>query len=248
MPSNIITAISDMVIPSEADLRLFQNRYKSIICQEDAYFQELLRYIHLNPIRADIVPDIIKLDGYPWCRHAVIMRRRKHDWLDRNYVLRWSGKNDTESKNNYRCYVQEGVPLGSRPELGGEGLIRSLGSWSTVIFIRRHGQRDESDERILGNGNFVEKILKKAYDLIKKQLPENSQQKIIVRIMQGICDKREVNIKEIVSGSLCRFVSEAQRIIACRLVKDHGIPLPEVARHNGVSTSAVSKMIGNEVM
>jgi len=148
MPYSIITAISDMVIPPEADLRLFKNRYKSIICQEDAYFQELLRYIHLNPIRADMIPNIAQLDGYPWCGHAVIMGRRKHDWQDRGYALRWFSKNDNEAKNNYRRYVQEGIPLGSRPELVGGGLIRSLGSWSNVISIRRHGQRDVSDERI----------------------------------------------------------------------------------------------------
>ena len=94
----------------------------------------------------------------------------------------------------------------------------------------------------------MEKILEEADDLVKKQVPENSQQKIIVRIMQGIYDKREVNIKEIVSGSRRRFVSDARRIIACRLVKDHGIPLSEVARHIGVSPSALSKMIGSEVI
>ena len=94
----------------------------------------------------------------------------------------------------------------------------------------------------------METLTKEADNLVKKQLPKNSQQKIIVRIMQGICDTREVNIKEIVSGSRRRFVSEAQRIIACRLVKDHGLPLSEVTRNSGVSTSAVSKMIGSEVM
>ena len=49
----------------------------------------------------------------------------------------------------------------------GGGLIRSLGSWSNVISIRRHGERDLSDERILGNGDFVEKIIKEADDLVK---------------------------------------------------------------------------------
>lgn len=116
-----------------------------------------------------------------------------------------------------------------------------------MISMRRHGDRDLSDERILGNGDFVDQIIKEADDRVKKQLPANSQQKIIVKIMQEICDKREVNVKEIFSGSRRRFVSEARRIIACRLVKDHGIPLSEVARRVGVSISAVSKMIGSEV-
>ena len=59
----------------------------------------------------------------------------------------------------------------------------------------------------------METIIKEADDLVKKQLPENSQQEIIVRIMQEICDTREVNIKEIVSGSRRRFVSEARGLL-----------------------------------
>ena len=38
--------------------QLFQNRYKSIICQEDSYLLELVRYIHLNPLRAKAVVDL----------------------------------------------------------------------------------------------------------------------------------------------------------------------------------------------
>jgi putative transposase len=41
--------------------QLFQNRYKSIICQEDVYLKELVRYIHLNPIRAGIISEISEL-------------------------------------------------------------------------------------------------------------------------------------------------------------------------------------------
>jgi len=45
---------------------LFQNRYKSIICEEDPYLLELTRYIHLNPLRAGIVKNLGELRGYPW--------------------------------------------------------------------------------------------------------------------------------------------------------------------------------------
>jgi putative transposase len=185
-----------------------------------------------------------KLDAYPWCGHAVILGRRKHKWQDRDYSLRWFGNNEKEAKNYYRRYVQEGIPLGSRPELVGGGLIRSLGGWSNVLSLRRHGDRALSDERILGTGDFVEQIIKEADELVKRQLPEHSQKDIAVPIIQEICNEREVNIKELHSGSRRRFVSEARRMIACRLVEDYGIPLSEVARHVGVSTSAVSKMIG----
>mgnify|MGYP002154995327 CR=1 FL=1 len=45
---------------------LFQNRYKSIVCEEDPYLLELVRYIHLNPLRTDLVKEIRELDSYPW--------------------------------------------------------------------------------------------------------------------------------------------------------------------------------------
>ena len=51
---------------------LFQNRYKSSLCQEDSYLLELVRYIHLNPLRAKLVMNIGSLEGYPSAGHGVI--------------------------------------------------------------------------------------------------------------------------------------------------------------------------------
>ena len=52
---------------------LFQNRYKSILCEEDAYLKELVRYIHLNPLRAGLVKNLVDLGSYPYSGHSVLM-------------------------------------------------------------------------------------------------------------------------------------------------------------------------------
>jgi putative transposase len=57
---------------------LFQNRYKSVVCEEDPYLLELIRYIHLNPLRAGLVNDLRELDKYPWTGHSGILGRRKN--------------------------------------------------------------------------------------------------------------------------------------------------------------------------
>ena len=57
---------------------LFQNRYKSIVCEEDPYLLELIRYIHLNPLRAGLVNDLKELDKYPWTGHSAILGRCKN--------------------------------------------------------------------------------------------------------------------------------------------------------------------------
>ena len=54
---------------------LFQNRYKSTVCQEEPYFRELIRYIHLNPLRVGSVQDLAELDRYPWSGHSALLGR-----------------------------------------------------------------------------------------------------------------------------------------------------------------------------
>jgi len=66
--------------------QLFQNRYKSILCREDPYLKELVRYIHLNPLRAKLVHDLKEVDTYPWCGHAVVMNKTENTWQNINYV------------------------------------------------------------------------------------------------------------------------------------------------------------------
>ena len=127
---------------------LFQNRFKSIVCQEDVYLRELVRYIHLNPLRAGIVSDLSHLNGYKYCGHAAVMGKRAWKWMDTKYVLSYFGKTVSKARDQYNSYVKEGVALGSRPELVGGGLIRSLGGWEAVKRMRMGGQeRVKGDQR-----------------------------------------------------------------------------------------------------
>jgi putative transposase len=154
---------------------LFQNRYKSIVCDEDAYFQELVRYIHLNPLRAEMVKNMSELDRYPWCSHSAVMGRRKSEWQDSDYVLSWFGRNKGDARKAYRRYVQEGIEMGRREELVGGGLIRTLGGWSQVISLRQSGDRILCDERILGQDEFVERMLAEVGRRIAGQISINER-------------------------------------------------------------------------
>ena len=61
---------------------LFQNRYKSIVVEEEPYVLELTRYIHLNPLRAGLVERLAELRRYPWSGHAALLGRGDHPWQD----------------------------------------------------------------------------------------------------------------------------------------------------------------------
>ena len=141
---------------------LFQNRYKSILCEEDVYLKELVRYIHLNPLRAGLVKDLGELGPYPYTGHSVLMGKTKRDWQDRDYVLGYFGTSERHAKKNYLSFVAEGVESGRSPELVGGGLLRSVGGWKRLKELRDLGQKVKADERILGRPEFVERVLKEA--------------------------------------------------------------------------------------
>lgn len=106
--------------------QLFQNRYKSILCQEDPYLLELVRYIHLNPLRAKVVKDLKELKSYRYGGHSVLMGQVKHDWQDGDYVLGLFGKTVVAARKAYAVFIAKGVVLGRQPELVGGGLVRYL--------------------------------------------------------------------------------------------------------------------------
>ncbi len=133
---------------------MFQNRCKSIVCQEDLYLKELVRYIHLNLLRGRLVEDLDRLNGNPWSGHSALAGEVDRPWQDTRYVLSYFGAPEN-SRNNYLAYVEKGFAQGHRPELVGGGLIRSLGGWSEVLASRKRGEKQAFDQRIPGDGDFV---------------------------------------------------------------------------------------------
>ena len=222
---------------------LFQNRYKSIICEEDTYFRELVRYIHLNPLRAGMVETVATLERYRWCGHSVIMNRYPNDWQDRKYVLQWFGEKENHARKAYKEFVDKGIPLGKRPELTGGGLIRSLGGWSMVKAMRSRGHNEQSDARILGSGEFVLAVINNANEKVKYQLPALGLQDSINRVVETHCHKEKVTISMLQSGSRRPPLPKLRKAIASKLVNGYGVSLAETARRLGISTSGVAQIL-----
>lgn len=222
---------------------LFENRYKSILCDEETYLLALVRYIHLNPIRAKIVKTIKELDSYAWSGHRVIVGKGKKAWMDTETLLGRFGATKRKAVAAYRNFVEEEMEGKKNPDLTGGGLVRSLGGWSQVIALRRRGQEEEHDERILGDGDFVNAVLKEAEGRQLRQLKHRRSGKTMESIMEEECKKRRTHLSELTSGSIRRPVSETRGIIALRSRDELGLSAAEIARHLGVSTSSITRAI-----
>jgi len=220
--------------------QLFQNRYKSIICQEEVYFRELVRYIHLNPIRAGIVFELSELNKYPYCGHSALMGMKKRPWQDVDYVLSYFGRTVHSARKAYFSYVEAGLDQGHRDDLIGGGLIRSLGGWSEVKRLRLKGQDHiKSDERILGESDFVDSVLSQAgerydrhYELIRRGYD-------LSRITKRVAEIYEMGPDEIHSKTKQQRKVKARSLLCYWAVHELGMSLTHLARHLGISVPGV---------
>jgi putative transposase len=77
-----------------------------MVCQEDAYFKKLVRYIHLNPMRASMVPGVKELHTYCYGGHSVLMEKRNRPWQDVRHVLEYFGKSANQARKVYLNFMQ----------------------------------------------------------------------------------------------------------------------------------------------
>lgn len=220
--------------------QLFQNRYKSILCQEDTYLLELVRYIHLNPIRARLVTDIKALDKHPFCGHAVIMGKKKKDWQDDAYVLKLFDKKRSTARRRYKIFVQKGIRDGKRPELTGGGLIRSSGGWSVIKSLRRANIHFKSDERVLGDSDFVERVLKAADESLERKYQLKSQGYDIDKLADRVAEIFSIRPEEIFQPGKQPVKVKARSLFCYWAVKELGFTMADLAPKLNISQPAVS--------
>jgi REP element-mobilizing transposase RayT len=219
---------------------LFQNRYKSIVCEEDPYLLELTRYIHLNPLRAGMVKTIIELERYPWSGHSAILGTMKREWQDTEEILRYFGKGKRSIKR-YAAYVEEGISRGKREDLVGGGLLRSVGGWSQVVSMRRWGQGTASDERILGNGEFVERVIEETEKQERETLRLRRRIPELSALLKEVARKEGLDEEELRKVRRKREVSAGVKLFCQLAVQQYRHTGASVARFLGVTTSLVNR-------
>lgn len=223
--------------------RLFQNRYKSILCQQETYLLELVRYIHLNPLRAGLVETLGSLDRYAYSGHCRIMGTTNDGWQAVGTVLSLYGKQIGAARRQYRQFVQKGIAQGQKPELTGGGLLRSAGGWGVLKSKRRMKAHLKGDERILGNSAFVETVLGQAQEKLDRHYRMASAGYTLDTIIDKVGAVFDLPPEALrATGKHPRRV-QARSLVAYMAVKQLGMQGTSVGRHLGLSQSAVSRAV-----
>ncbi len=219
--------------------QLFQNRYKSIICQEETYLRELVRYIHLNPIRAGIVQSLDELKSYKYCGHSSLMGKTKRQWQDTDYVLGYFGKSKTKAKKGYESFVEAGFRQGRKKELSGGGLIRSLGGWIEAREILRGGVHIMSDERILGDSDFVDSVISQSGEQYERRHRLKRQGFDLDRIAERVAEVFSMEPDEVFSKGRQDRKVKARSLLCFWAARELGLSHTELAKKLEMSLSNI---------
>lgn len=209
---------------------LFQNRYKSILCDKDEYLLPLIRYIHQNPVKAKVV-NISKLSGYHWAGHRDILKKHGEGIIAREEVLGYFGKTEQKAIAAYKEYMNDG--LEQKEDYEGGGLIRSAGGFETLLEKRRIGDLQMYDERMLGDGDFVEKV----YNAIEEE--DNKKIKDIETLVKNIAKYYKVKEAEIIETRK-KEIREARNVLVYAATKYLGESGSSIGKKLGIGVAAAS--------
>ena len=222
---------------------LFQNRFKSVLCQEEAYLLELVRYIHLNPIRAGLIQSLDDLTRYPFSGHSVLMGKVKMAWQDTKGILKIFGDRVGAARSRYMAFVEDGIAQGKRRDLSGGGLIRSAGGWKAVRALKKERIFQKSDERILGDGDFVESVLRSAEEAMEKRYALRSLGYDLEKTASRAAEVLGVKEEDVWAMGRYRRIVEARSLFCYWAVRELGATMSSLAGRLGISIPAVSKSV-----
>jgi len=219
---------------------VFQNRFKSILCDADNYLMELVRYIHLNPIRANMIESLQELERYQWTGHAGIFGKHRKYWHNVDEMLGFFGHARGVARKRYRNFMAKEQYSESGRNLSGGGLVRSSGGWEMLSRLRKEHSCRIGDERILGTTSFVEQALKQ--DELKIDFRSSLEKSgwTLDKLIIEVCRLYDISELGLLKKTRETNSSVAKSLI-CYWGRDLlGLTVKEIAARLGLSHPAIS--------
>lgn len=180
---------------------LFQGRYKALLCQKDLYLLELVRYLHLNPVRAGLVATP---QAYRWSSHYTYLTGKGSPGVNITPVLARFGRTRTLAVREYRHFIQAGHGQGHRPDL-----YRA------------------TDQQYLGDEAFLKDVTRRRPD----HAPPRPVQITLPEVAAAVSRATGVDRHSITAKSRERAAAQARALIAYLAREIAAIPIATSARY-----------------
>ena len=218
---------------------LFAERYKTVLVEEDVHLLELIRYVHLNPVRAGVAEHP---DANDWSSHRHYAGLAKAPaWLDMGLVLSQFASEPPEAHQRYRSFIDDGLESERSELLSGHEtapLVREL--------TRSLGELHRPSGAIVGSEDFVEEVLAKTLQptgLARVDRPESVRRSPppIDDVIDHVCEQLDVSREAFDESRQKRRPALARRLVVRIWVREYGGKQSDLARHLNTASSVVSR-------
>lgn len=196
---------------------LLQGRYKAVLCQSETYLTTLVRYIHLSPVRANMVSRAV---DYPFSSHRAYLGLDPAGPLDVDPVLRHFGSRKAEARKHFSAFVD-----------GADDPDRS----DAIDAMLDHGSVG-----ILGSDEFVDATIHRLGEHVPKGTPKRQAEldtEALLAAVEEIFDVRRNELCSTVKSA--RIVEAKEALIVCG--RRLGASIADLARLTNLNSSTVSR-------
>lgn len=171
------------------------------------------------------------------------MGKHLYAWHDQQAVLNLFARQRKTAVKRYRQFIQEGMNYQETKDLSGGGLVRSYGGWDSIKFLRKEHEVRIGDERILGDSDFVESVLKNDTLNMSKRTDRKEKGWDLDKLILTVCDYFDVEQTALQRKGRQNTVSLAKSLICYWGTQEIGLSSTVIASFLNISQPAVSKGI-----
>ena len=215
---------------------LFQDRFKSVICQDQQYAVELIKYIHLNPLRAGKVNSLQDLEKWAWCGHGFLMGNENNlgnKFQNRFESLRYFGENEKDAVKTYlkilarSCDCDDIETAGLLPKIESIEITGSCKGWPAVI----------------GDHEFVKMAMEKYKEHFHRRHRKTDYPFILKTESEKVCADFGITTQELKNRGRNNKRSLARIAFCYQCHIKELIPLSIIARYLRITIPPVAAMI-----
>ncbi len=170
------------------------------------------------------------------------MGKKEQPWQNVDYVYRLFSEKKKEARKIYRAFVKKGIEEGKRTDLTGGGLLRNQGGWEALKGYRKAGIRLKGDERILGDSDFVEKVLKSAQESLEEKYGLKYRGYDFDKAAERVSELMDMDVSQVLAFGKAPETVQARALLCFWAHRKLGMTTIETAGRLKISQSAVSRM------
>lgn len=185
--------------------------------------------------------DMQVLDSHPRRGHSVLMNKIKQKWRNVDYIYKLFSDQKKMAQKRYREFVEKGIFQGKRSDISGGGLLRSIGGWTVLKGLRKAGIRVKGDERILGDSDFVENVLRLAEEELEQKYDLKARGYDFNRVVQRVAEIMSIGVEEVTALGKSPQTVKARSLLCFWAHRKLGMTTIEIGKNLNLSQSAVSR-------